>query len=191
MALTDDELVNYPLRRITTQPSYYDALEPHDRYTWVRAELATGKYESAENIGLSSVLFLGMNASPWNADYAMFRLLLSEFDPALAAKRVTDSRSARFFIEAYGLERSLPFIDDEIWFTAFSEEVFGKEEKATKLEIKTLLQHRGAERIAELIFNEKAGAVYVDIFGIEATANLPLRLAKQLKGKHLEESLGL
>ena len=191
MALTDDELVNYPLRRITTQPSYYDALEPHERYTWVRAELATGKYESAENIGLSSLFFLGTTASPWNADYLMFRLLLTEFDPTLAAKRVTDSRSARFFLEAYGIERSLPFIDDEIWFMAFSTEVFGKEEKAINLQIKKLLQHRGAERIAELIFNEKAGAVYVDIFGIEATTHLPQRLSLQLKGKYLEESLGL
>lgn len=184
-------MMNAPLWRISSQPRNYEDFSTEERYSWVRQELATGNYESADVIGLNEIFERGMKSIPWNADYVMFRILLTEFDPATAAKVVRNPGGARFFLESYGIERSLPFVDDEIWFMAYKMTVYGDEKKATTQEVKKLLQQRGVERIAQLIFNKDDGAVLVEIFVIEATNHLSTHIAKQIKGKHLEESLGL
>jgi hypothetical protein len=178
-------------KKVHDSPVLYDALSTEDKYLYVRRCIAAGEYKRDENIGIDEIFVRGMRAAPWHPTYALHRIWLSETDITNTAKEVHGTGRAKFFLEAYGVELSLPFIADEIWFSAYREPTYSPEDEATTKEIKKLLQHRGAERISALITDEKAGAAFVDVFGIKATSYLPSRLAKQIKGKLLEDSLGL
>lgn len=187
-ALTRDDEIRRPFMEITNQPKDFDGLPAAERHEWVCNEMASGRYVRSDEISIATLLTNGSQAEYRNADHIMYRVLLSEVDPALAAEKVLGSSHARFFLDSYGLEKSADFLDDQVWFKAYMKTFMVNED--TTQQIKSILQRRGAERIAEVV-NASRGIAYLDIFGIEAIKHLPKRIADQVRGKYLEESLGL
>jgi hypothetical protein len=187
-ALTRDDEIRRPLMEITSQPKDFDGISPAERHSWVCSELASGRYVRSDEISIATLLTNGSQADYRNADHIMYQVLLSEVDPALAAEKVLGSSHARFFLESYGLETSAEFLDDHLWFSAYMKTHMANED--TTQQIKSILQRRGAERIAEVV-NASRGIAYLEIFGIEAIKHLPKRISDQVRGKYLEESLGL
>lgn len=189
--MTSHEPERFPLREITNYPKDFPSFSFEDRRTWVRKELDSGKYRKADEVSIASIFQMGLRVLPWHPNYFMYRMLLADVEPSLAADKIRDEHDARFFLESYGLETSLPYISDEIWLKAFSLVTFHREEATTTQQVKLLLQNRGAERVAESIWCKAGGALFLDIFGVESNIHLPKHIANHAKGRQLEEAIGL
>lgn len=175
-----------------------------ERRVWIRELMQDGTLCYDEKLSVEDIIESGMTYSNPEWDYYKYRVQLEMVDPALAAKCVAMVNHVRFFMEAYGLERSKPFLSSFTWINAYHGSVGKFEDNAqTKRDIGLLIAHRGAERVCEeicsrtpeeihkMLYSKRWGDSFVEILGIKAVSGLPPELARKIKGRQIEDALGL
>ena len=189
--LSIDEVNNYDAHRIKNEPENYGDLSREERRAWIRAELASGDYRLEKSLSIRDLVYFGYNLLEWCPEFDLYQVLLEAYDPSEVEPYIVIEAHAVLFLQTYGLERAQAFVSDQAWLKVMQKPIYTKLENETRDQVKLLLQRRGPERIAPLIHDKTMGPVFIEIFGLEPTAFLPKNLAKQIKGQHLENELGL
>jgi hypothetical protein len=187
-----------------TETKPYLEMSVQERRIWIRGLMEDGTYPYQKNISVEDIIENGLTYRDPEWDYYRYRVQLEGVDPALAAKYVQTCNSARFFMDAYGLERSKPYLSSYLWIYAYHSSVGKFENNAqTKRDIGLLIADRGADLVCEEIRSRNPaeinimmllkhwGESFVDILGHKAVSGLPPALANKIKGVSLEEALGL
>lgn len=189
--LSIDEINNYDTHRIKNEPENFGDLSSDERRAWIRAELASGDYRLEKSLSIRDLVYFGYNLLEWCPEFDLYQVLLEAYDPAEVEPYIVLEDHAVLFLKTYGLERAQAFVSDQTWLKVMQKPVYTKLENETRNQVKLLLQRRGPERIAPLIQDKTMGPLFIEIFGLESSSFLPKDLAKQIKGQHLANELGL
>jgi hypothetical protein len=193
-----------------TEMKPFQKMSQEERRVWIRGLMEDGTYPYQKNLTVEDIIEQGLTYKVEDWDHYRYRIQLEGVDPAVAAKyvqAVNNCNHTRFFMEAYGLERSKPYLSSYTWINAYHSSVGKFEDNAqTKRDIGLLIAERGAEKVCEeikgrspaeierMVFSVTSGRwgkSFVEIFGWKAVSGLPPVLANKMKGGHLEEALGL
>jgi hypothetical protein len=111
-------------------------------------------------------------------------------DPAKAAVGVDSSYSVREFVKKFGATASQTFFPERLWLEAYFDSKFSGEKAQVNM-ICDVLRFRGAESLAQAVDSKESGMLLIELFGFQAHKLLPKDIANQVKGRHLEDELGL
>jgi hypothetical protein len=191
MAMTPEDIEKYDRNYIHNPPKNFADLSTDERRAWVVQEMCTGDYEDARSLPVEWVLAFGSTSHEWSPEYFMYLALLARFDPVDAAPHIRSAIRAVFFVLAYGVELAAPHVPANIWLAAMNECPFTPEEVKARHMILLLLKSRGADLVIPFIKGPEFGLLFVEIFGFESISLLPDKIANKVKGKLLENELGL
>jgi hypothetical protein len=175
----------------------FRALQPDEREIFVREQIERGEYASDSKLSVNDLLDLVDIFCDEEPQYYRYRMALEAIDPSIVAEDIHSKDEARIFVEAYGPERSKPFVRSRLWLEAYND---GSTKIETRHHIKYILECRGPEKITADVYkdagiilknDERLGRIIIDIFGVKAATFFPADLARKLKGSHLEDALGL
>lgn len=175
-----------------------------ERREWIREMMMDGSLWYEKNLTADQIIQNGLAYRDPQWDYYKYRVQLEWVDPALAEKHALTINKTRFFMEAYGLERSKPFLPSYNWINAYHGAVGTFDDNAqTKHNIGLLIAHRGAEHVCEeicsrtpeelyrMLSSNQWGESFIEILGLKAVSGLPAELATKIKSRHLEHALGM
>lgn len=188
---TPPKIQNYLTSRTHNLPEDFSNFSMEKRRSWVSSKLNSSNYELDKSLSIQDVLKLSAGLAPWCSEYFLYQVLLEAYHPAEVEKHVTLSCHASFFLESYGLERSKTFIASQNWLKVLDRSNTSILQSHTRDQVYQLLRWRGAEQVAHTIKDKAMGLHFLDIFGLQSLSLLPNDLAKQIKGRHLENELGL
>jgi hypothetical protein len=174
-----------------------------ERREYIRGLMLDGSYPNDESMSVRKIVDNGMECREVERDYYRFRIQLENIDPAVSAPEIKTNQ-ARFFLEAYGLERASPFLSSYTWICACSN-LRNKSSASpqTTQHIKMILVKRGADKVCEEVRNRTPeqikrmnfsalwGQNFIEIFGLKALNGLPPEMASRFKARHLESAMGL
>ena len=190
-SFTIAENKNYLRKRTNNLPDDFGDWSMEKRREWVSSEPNADNYELDKCLSILDIFNLSAGLIPWSRHYSLYQVLLVQYDPAEAEKYVSLSCHASFFLESYGLERARPFIASQCWLKVIDRSNTSILLSCTRDQIHHLLRWRGAEQVASTIKDKAMGLHFLDIFGLQSLSLLPNDLAKQIKGRHLENELWL
>jgi hypothetical protein len=165
------------------------------RKTYVRHQVDSGKFDDDQSLPIRVLFERASVYGDFELPYYRYRMAIEARDPAIVQAEMKTSHDASYFLESYGVERSKPFLSSRLWLEAYH--------YRPTPEICEVIKSRGAEQIAEELQKpvEDAsvaptdivtlGYHFVEIFGFKSLYLLAYDLAKQVKGRHLENELGL
>ena len=173
-------------------PAHYATLDAAGRRAFVEHELGSGKHHELDALETPDLLYLGSAIDTGIPDYFLYRVLLGRKDPAAVVNYLNSEVDHLLFIDAFGFERARPHKSVECWLDIYSlMHIFSDFEGASKNEVRKLIESHGAEAVADEVKTVELGEVFVEIFGIKTVSLVPKDIASQIKGRHLEDQLGL
>lgn len=111
-------------------------------------------------------------------------------EAVIAAIKVKNGASARSFVSRFGSLTAQQFFTEQLWLEAYYEARFFSNPAQMSM-IVEILEQRGAQKVAKAVGTASHGQIFIEVFGLEAHALLPKHIASQVKGRHLEDALGL
>lgn len=174
-----------------------------ERREYIRGLMLDGAYPDDESLSVRQIVDGGAHCSEVERDYYRFRIRLENIDPAVSVVDIKTNQ-ARFFLEAYGLERAKPFLSSYTWVCAyFNSRYQSSVSPETKNKVKDILLERGVDQVCDEICSRTPaqirrmnlsviwGRSFVEIFGLKALSGLPPAVANKIKSRQVEDALGL
>jgi hypothetical protein len=174
-----------------------------ERREHIRELMLAGKHPDENHISVGMILDRGSYRKDTEREYYQYRIQLENIDPAVSVKDVRTNQ-ARFFLEAYGLDRAKPFLSSYSWMCAYYNSRHKSSISAeTTSQVKAILIERGVDQLCEEVHNRTPeqvrrmnfsvlwGQSFIEIFGLRAVDGLPLEMARRFKSRHLENAMGL
>lgn len=174
-----------------------------ERRAYIRGRMLEGKHPDESHISVRQILDRGAHRLDTEPEYYQYRIQLENIDPAVSVVDIKTNQ-ARFFLEAYGLERAKPFLSSYTWVCAhFNSRYQSSASQETKRQIKAILLERGVDQVCEEICSRTPaqirrmnlsvmwGRSFVEIFGLKALSGLPPTIGNKIKSRHVEDALGL
>jgi hypothetical protein len=172
------------------------AMSLEQRIAHVRDQIANGRFKEDQLKDVRELMTLCSIYGDWEQPYYRYRMAIEGLDPVIVAAEMKYTDDARTFLQAYGLERSKPYLSSRLWLQTYHHH-------NNTPGIVEILKSRGAEKIAEEVrktpetgSSSEPGRLtmarhFIKIFGIRAACHLESGLASKLKGRQLEDELGL
>jgi hypothetical protein len=97
---------------------------------------------------------------------------------------------ANILASRWGAVNSRVHLSDDLWLDAYLISQ-SKDDMDQMLIISEILKYRGVAQVAQAATTTKNGMIVIEVFGFEAHKYLPSEISSQVKGRHLEDQLGL
>lgn len=110
-----------------------------------------------------------------------------EANIAKDAATIKSRLGARDFVSRWGVDNCKPYLTEDLWLDAYLL-VSNTPEKSM---IADILHSRGAEKTALAAITKEKGIALIEIFGLDAHTLLSSEISSLVKGRHLEDQLGL
>jgi uncharacterized phosphosugar-binding protein len=97
---------------------------------------------------------------------------------------------ANILASRWGAVNSRAHLSDDLWLDAYLISQ-SKDDMDQMLIISEILKYRGVVQVAQAATTTEKGMIVIEVFGFEAHKYLPSDISRQVKGRHLEDQLGL
>jgi hypothetical protein len=172
-------------------PEHYKAMETDERRAFVIGQIERGNHAKVESLSVSDLLTFFEETDRESPSNLLYRLVMEQRGAAEVEASLEDDLDFVLFFEIFGQERAQAVMSNSRLLQVYQSLASGDDEFITRAQVGAMLEQRGAEAVADEVYTDTDGKHFVQIFGLKSTGLLSKDIANRLKGKHLEEGIGL